>query len=171
MIKHKNKDRFSLQGTLNARKRSKQISYNRSVLRIRCGSESGSWIRTGKKLIQILIWIQVISLIFTDFFNKKNFKVVLFFSLIFILNFYEPFVNGEICIISLFAKVRIWVFRSKKVLFLQFLVYIYSLGSGSVDPHIFADPDPGSQNFADPTDPDPNPKSQSQSSIPYEFSS
>ena len=24
-----------------------------------------------------------------------------------------------------------------------------------MDPHIFADPDPGSQNFADPTDPDP----------------
>jgi len=24
-----------------------------------------------------------------------------------------------------------------------------------VDPHIFADPDPGSQNLADPTDPDP----------------
>ena len=32
------------------------------------------------------------------------------------------------------------------------------LGSGSVDPHIFADPDPGSQNLADPTDPDPDPK-------------
>ena len=31
------------------------------------------------------------------------------------------------------------------------------LGSESVDPHIFADPDPdpGSQNFADSTDPDP----------------
>jgi len=29
------------------------------------------------------------------------------------------------------------------------------LGSGSVDPYIFADPDPGSQNLADPTDPDP----------------
>ena len=24
-----------------------------------------------------------------------------------------------------------------------------------MDPHIFADPDPGSQNLADPTDPDP----------------
>ena len=39
--------------------------------------------------------------------------------------------------------------------FLQFLVDILPLGSGSVDPHIFADPDPGSQNLADPTDPDP----------------
>jgi len=27
-----------------------------------------------------------------------------------------------------------------------------------VDPHIFADPDPVSQNLADPTDPDPDPK-------------
>jgi hypothetical protein len=37
----------------------------------------------------------------------------------------------------------------------EFLVDILPLGSGSVDPHIFADPDPGSQNLADPTDPDP----------------
>ena len=47
-------------------------------------------------------------------------------------------------------------FRSKKVFF-QFMVDILPLGSGSVDPHIFADPDPGSQNLADPTDPDPDP--------------
>jgi len=32
-------------------------------------------------------------------------------------------------------------FRSKKV-FLQFLVDILPFGFGSVDPHIFADPDP-----------------------------
>jgi len=40
---------------------------------------------------------------------------------------------------------------------LQFLVDILPLGSRSVDPHIFAnpDPDPGNQNLADPTDPDP----------------
>ena len=47
-------------------------------------------------------------------------------------------------------------FESKNF-FLQFLVDIFSLESGSVDPHIFADPDPGSQNLADPTDPDPYP--------------
>jgi len=35
------------------------------------------------------------------------------------------------------------------------LVYILPLGSGFVDPHIFADSDPGSQNLVDPTDPDP----------------
>ena len=35
------------------------------------------------------------------------------------------------------------------------MVDILPLGSGSVDPHIFADSDPGSQNLADPTDPDP----------------
>jgi len=35
------------------------------------------------------------------------------------------------------------------------LVDILPLGSGSMDPHIFADLDPGSQNLADPTDPDP----------------
>ena len=38
---------------------------------------------------------------------------------------------------------------------LQFLVDILPLGSGYVDPHIFADPDSGSQNLGDPTDPDP----------------
>ena len=27
-----------------------------------------------------------------------------------------------------------------------------------MDPHIFADPDPGTQNLVDPTDPDPGPK-------------
>ena len=34
------------------------------------------------------------------------------------------------------------------------------LGSGSVDPHFLADPDPDpkSQNNADPADPDPDPK-------------
>ena len=66
----------------------------------------------------------------------------------------EPFRNQEIFIISLFSIVKIWVLRLK-FFFLQFLVDILSLGSGSVDPHIFADPDPGSQNLADLTDPDP----------------
>jgi len=41
---------------------------------------------------------------------------------------------------------------------LQFLVDILPLGSGSLDPHNFADPDPGSQNLADPADPNSDPK-------------
>ena len=65
----------------------------------------------------------------------------------------ESFRNQEIFIISLFSIVSIWVLRVN--FFLQFLVDILPLGSGSVDPHIFADPDPESQNLADPTDPDP----------------
>ena len=60
----------------------------------------------------------------------------------------EPFRNQEIFIISLFSIVQIWVLRVK-CFFLQFLVDYFPLGSGSVDPHIFADPDPGSQNLAD----------------------
>ena len=44
---------------------------------------------------------------------------------------------------------------SKKVFFPFLVNNILPLGSGSVDPHIFADPDPGSQNLADPMDPDP----------------
>jgi len=37
-----------------------------------------------------------------------------------------------------------------KVFFSQFLIDILPLGSESVDPHIFAESDPGSQNVADP---------------------
>ena len=59
----------------------------------------------------------------------------------------EPFRNEEIFIIPL-SKVQILVFFS------SFRLIFYPLESGSVDPHIFADPDPGSQNLADPTDPE-----------------
>ena len=77
-----------------------------------------------------------------------------FFSLLFIL---KPYRNEEIFIISLFSKVQIWVLGVKKF-YLQFLVDMLPLRSGSVDPHIFADPDldPGSQNLVDPADPDTN---------------
>ena len=34
------------------------------------------------------------------------------------------------------------------------------VGSGSLDPDIFVDPDPGNQSLADPTDPDPKHCSQ-----------
>ena len=61
----------------------------------------------------------------------------------------------KIFIISFFHSSDLG-FESKKVFFLQFLVDILPLGSGSVDPHIFADPDPGSQNLADPMNPDPD---------------
>ena len=78
-----------------------------------------------------------------------------FFSHIFIIKLDEPLRNEDIFIISLFTEVQIWVLGLKKFFFLQFLVNILRLRSGSVDPHIFADPDPGSQNLADPTDPNP----------------
>ena len=57
-----------------------------------CGS--GSWIRTGKKWIQIRI-----------FWHKMSSKFfVFFFLLIFILKLDEPFRNEEIFIISIFFK-------------------------------------------------------------------
>ena len=93
--------------------------------------------------------------IYLIFCTKKkilNFYVV-FFSLIFMLKLDEPFRNQGIFKISLFSIVQIWVLRVN--FFLQFLVDILPLRSGSVDLQIFADPDPGSQNLADPTDPDP----------------
>jgi len=66
--------------------------------------------------------------------------------IIFILKLDEPFRNEEIVIFSFFKSSELG-FRSKKVV-LQFLVDILPLGSRSVDPHIFADPD---------SDPDPKP--------------
>ena len=45
-------------------------------------------------------------------------------------------------------------FESHKIFFFRYLVDFLPLGSRYVDPHIFADPDLGSQNVADPTDPD-----------------
>jgi len=90
------------------------------------------------------IRIQVISLRFTKFFFK------FFFPHSFILKFDEPFRNEEIFIISL-SKVQILVLGVKKFFFFSFWL-ILALGSGSVDPHIFADPEPdqGSQKLADP---------------------
>ena len=68
----------------------------------------------------------------------------------------EPFRNQKMFIISFFNSSDL-SFESN-FFFFQFLVDILPLGSGSVDPHIFADPDPGSQNLGDPTAPDPGPK-------------
>jgi len=61
--------------------------------------------------------------------------------------------NQEIFKIPFF-KSSDFGFRNKKF-FMQVLVDILPLGSGSVDLHIFADPDPGSQYLANPTDLDP----------------
>ena len=55
----------------------------------------------------------------------------------------KPFRNEEIFIISFFSEVQIWVLGVNKFFF-QFLLDILPPGSGSVDPHIFADPDPDS---------------------------
>ena len=74
------------------------------------------------------------------FFNKKIiFKFLIYFFLIFYPK--TLFMNHEIFIISRFFKSSYFWFRSKTV-FLQFLVDILSLGSGS-------------QNLADHSDPDP----------------
>ena len=47
------------------------------------------------------------------------------------------------------------IFFKEKWRFLHILKIKILLESGSVDPHFFADPDPESQNNADPADPDP----------------
>ena len=72
----------------------------------------------------------------------------MFCSIIFMLKLNKPFITQEIFIISLFIIVNILVRRVKN-LFLQILVDIFALGSGSVDLHIFTNPCPGSQNLTD----------------------
>ena len=54
-------------------------------------------------------------------YNKNNFQIFCFFSLIFIIKLNEPFRNEEIFIISLFSEVQIWVSGVKKIVF--FAVY------------------------------------------------
>ena len=51
-----------------------------------------------------------------------------------------------------FQEFRFGLRKKKK--FCSFWLFFLPIESGSVDPHIFADPDPISQNLADPTDPD-----------------
>ena len=84
------------------------------------------------------IWIQVISLRFTEFFFKKIiFKLfVLFFSLVFILTLDKPFKDEEIFIISLFSKVQNQGLGVKKFCFCSFWLIFYPLDP---DPwiHIF----------------------------------
>ena len=62
----------------------------------------------------------------------------------------EPYIDKEIFDNLFFYS---YGFESKRFFCSFFL--ILTLGSGSLDPHIFANPDSGSQNVADPTDPDP----------------
>ena len=65
------------------------------------------------------------------------------------LKLYGPFRNQDIFIICLFSIVQIWGL-SVNFVFGSFLLIFCP-----VDLHFFADPDPGSQNLADPTDLDP----------------
>ena len=94
-------------------------------------------------------------IVFWIILTTQNFQICcLIFSLIFMLKLDEPFKNQEIFTISFYNSsdlgLRINIF------FLHFLVDILPLRFESMDLHIFADldPDPGSQNIADPMDPD-----------------
>ena len=91
----------------------------------------------------ILIQVMIISLRLTDFFELQI--ICLLFSLIFMQKLDKPFRDQEI-FISLFEKLIFWFWEY----FFTVFGWYFSLGSGSVDPHIFATPDPGSQNLADP---------------------
>ena len=97
-------------------------------------------------------WVQKIIFVYIDGLRRWNYVFIDVFKAVL-----------RIHLIWCWSRIRILDpqssdlgFRGKKGC-LQFLVDILPLGSGSVDPHIFADPDPGSQNLADPTDPDPDP--------------
>ena len=105
-------------------------------------------IHTGKKCIRIQV--MNISLRFTDFFLTAELsKYFPLFSHNFMLNLDEPFRDQEIFIVKLFLTVQNWVLSVFSTVFGWYL----TPWIGSVDPHIFADPDTGNQNLADPTDP------------------
>ena len=93
-------------------------------------------------LILMRIRIKVISIKLTEFFlTRQNFQIFCpIFSLILMLKLNETFRNQEIFIISI---VQIWGLRVN--FFCSFLLIFCPL-----DPHIFADPDPRSQNLAGP---------------------
>ena len=82
---------------------------------------------------------------------RRILKLYLFF-LIPKLN--EPHRDHDIFDYLYFLTVQVLVLRAK-YFFSHFFDDILTLGSGSVDPFIFTDPNPVSQNVADPTDPDP----------------
>ena len=63
--------------------------------------------------------------------------------------------SGNYYNLSFFNSSDLGLRLKKYFFFLQVLVNILLLGFRSVEPYIFADPDPGSQNLADPTNPDP----------------
>ena len=77
---------------------------------------------------------------FTDFFIKIIFKFKVFFAYFYPETWWTIQKWGNFYNLSFFNSSDSG-FRSKKF-FLQFLFDILHLGSGSVDPHIFAGPDP-----------------------------
>ena len=111
--------------------------------------KSGSWIRTGKKGFGFKAgsgsWLflkiyRIFNIFYFAYFYAKTYRTIQ--------------KSGHFLNLS-FLIVQILILRVQ--LFLQFLADALRLGSGSVDSHTFGDPDPnsGSQNFADLTDPDP----------------
>ena len=76
-----------------------------------------------------------------------------YFFAYFLLKLDESFRNQEIFMISLFSNSSELGFQSD--FFYRFWLIFSPIWSWSVDSHIFADPVPGSQNFADPMDLDP----------------
>ena len=106
----------------------------------------GSWNNT------VVDWIQVINIYlgFTDFFFYRrrilNYFSYIFFHLFLCNNFMNHSEIRTFLIISLLLTVQIWILSAKDF-FCSFGWY-FVFGSGSVDPHIFAESDPGSQNAA-----------------------
>ena len=94
---------------------------------------------------------------FTEIFKQsKIVEFILIFRYFYAKTFHKL---GNFYILSFFDSSDLGFEITIIFFFFAVLVDILPLGSGSVDPHIFADPDPvpGSQNLADPTDPDPDP--------------
>ena len=106
-----------------------------------CGFDFKSWICTEKNRSG------------SDHGSSSIVKLFFFFSLIFMLKLNEPFRYQEIFMISIFLQFRFGVWECKR--FLSIFGWYFYPRIQSVDLHIFAGLDLGSQNLADPTDLNP----------------
>ena len=107
-----------------------------------------SWIHTRKKWIRIWIQVKKMYLRFTEFFLQRN-NFVFFFFL-----FYKSLSN-KLKILQRWGHFYFFISSNSLESKIFCSLWLFALGSGSVHPHIYADPDQGSRNVADTTDSDP----------------
>ncbi len=106
------------------------------------------------QVLNIFLRLLICKTIFFFFLAYLNAKTI--FSFFLALFYAEPFRDKEVFIYPLIVNIAICVLEV--TFFLSCLVYFLFLGSVSMYPHIFADvdPDSGSLNVVNSTNPDPD---------------